>query len=159
MWLHGSSVNAAREKAGQTRISTLWLWGGGVAGPDLCGRQDQGRAFRLFGGDNYVMALRELIGSEPRPQAPAAFAELGDGAPAFVELSPMSGASGETLVELERNWFAPARAALSAGKLDSLCVLANDCVFRVGARDGWRFWRRRSSWLESLGRTAQTTKA
>jgi hypothetical protein len=159
MWLYGSPVNAARERAGQRRISALWLWGGGTAAPDLGGRADQVREFRLHGGDNYVMALCNLLGGEPRRQIPAAFGELGGGAPAFVELSPMSGSQAESLVELERNWFAPARAALTAGKLDSLSVLANDRVFDVGARAGWRVWRRRTSWLESLGRAAQTTKA
>jgi hypothetical protein len=159
MWLYGSPVNAAREQAGQRKITALWLWGGATAGPELRGREDQGKAFRLYGGDNYVLALCDLMGSEPCHRIPAAFAELGAGPPAFVELSPMSGSQVESLAALERNWFAPARTALSAGKLDSLCVLANDRVFSVDARAGWRFWRRRTSWLESLGRAAQMTKA
>jgi hypothetical protein len=62
----------------------------------------------------------------------------------------MSGAPTESLAELERNWFEPARHALSSGALDGLRIVANDRVFHIRRRAGWKFWRPRRNWLESL---------
>jgi hypothetical protein len=81
---------------------------------------------------------------------PPGFADADDELPTFIELAPMSGRASETLPELERNWFAPARNALQSGSLGSLQLVANDRVFESSARSGWKFWRRRRGWLESL---------
>ncbi len=159
MWLHGSLVNIEREKAGQRRISALWLWGGATAGPQFRRPPPAGTDVRLFGEDQYLVALCNLIGVPAGRRAPAGYSQLGAGPPAFVQVSPMSGPREESLAELERDWFAPVRTALTSGELESLRVFANDRVFHVAARAGWRFWRRRTNWLESLGRVAQTTKA
>ena len=65
----------------------------------------------------------------------------------------------ESLERIEANWFAPARAALSEWPLGALDIVANDRWFRIGARAGWRRWRARRDWLESLGRHASAAKA
>ncbi len=85
----------------------------------------------------------------PRP-VPASLAGLNVDIPTFVELAPMSGHASETLPELERNWFAPARVALSTGTLESLRLVVNDKVFELSGRPAWKFWRGKRSWLESL---------
>ncbi|HUR59950.1 MAG TPA: hypothetical protein VM029_19670 [Opitutaceae bacterium] len=158
MWLHGSSVNAEREKTGRARVSALWLWGGGACRTEVRGTPER-PAVRLFGDDIYVHALRGLLGTRATEPMPCRFAELRDGPPTFVELAPMSGSRPESLAELELNWFAPARDALSAGKLESLRLVANDRLFEIAPRAGLRFWRRRRGWLESLGRAARMTEA
>lgn len=151
MWLHSCAVNAAREKAGQRRISSLWLWGGGSVRSDLSGPNAfEHVPFQLQGEDDYVRALHQLVGSEKSWPVPGGFNELTGDAPAFVELAPMSGGASASLPELERNWFAPARAALSTGALEELRIVANDRVFTVRAHARWKFWRRRRNWLESL---------
>lgn len=152
MWLHSAATNQARERAGRRRISALWLWGGGADAPGLPTADDVHWAdFRLHGGDPCIGALGNLGASQPSGAFPANFVELTAAPLTIVELAPMSGAPTEMLTALESNWFAPARAALSEGRLDVLTIVANDRVFRVGPRQGWKFWRRRRSWLQSLG--------
>jgi hypothetical protein len=150
MWLHSSPVNAAREKARQRRITSLWLWGGGAMRGGSIERSEQ-PPFTLHGTDDHVAALQLLIGSgSPAAMTPSRFAGWVDDLPAFIEFAPMSGDSGESLSGLEQKWFAPARDALTTGKLDSLRLVANDKVFEVQPRSGWKFWRQRRTWLESL---------
>jgi hypothetical protein len=151
MWLHSAATNAARERAGRRRISALWLWGGG-APTSVAGANDvHWSEFRLHGTDPFVAALENLGAREPAGARPASFAELSSAPSTILELAPMSGAPSESLPALESNWFAPARTALSEGTLDLLTIVANDRVFRVRRRQGWKFWRRRRSWLQSLG--------
>lgn len=150
MWLHSSPVNAAREKARQRRISSLWLWGGGAARATNPERSGEVR-FRLHGTDDHVAALGKLLGvGQPKLVAPSNFSGWADEVPTFIEFAPMSGDAAESLAELEQRWFAPARDALSTGKLDSLRLVANDKVFELRPGSGWKFWRRRRTWLESL---------
>ena len=66
------------------------------------------------------------------------------------EFAPLTGEPDETLMSLEQNWFAPARAALEERRLEYVQIVANDRLFRVRAGQGWKFWRRRRNWLESL---------
>jgi len=68
-----------------------------------------------------------------------------------VELTPMTGPPEQSLHSLEANWFAPVRAALTNGALEACDIVANDLLFSTNARPGWKFWRRRSSWLARLG--------
>jgi hypothetical protein len=152
MWLHSAATNAARERAGRRRISALWLWGGGASPSPVPGANEvRWVDFRIHGGDPCVGALENLGGSQPSGAMPAGFAELAAAPSTVVEFAPMSGAPSESLTVLETHWFEPARAALSEGRLDLLTIVANDRVFRVRPRQGWKFWRRRRSWLQSLG--------
>jgi hypothetical protein len=145
MWLHGSALNVARDKSRQRRVSALWLWGSepGAADPPV----DRG-AVACYGSDPFVegMALRS-----GNPTRAASFAQLNpEFDQVFAEFAPMTGAAEESLTALEENWFAPARAALQTRRLEYVQVVANDRVFRVRAGQGWKFWRRRRNWLESL---------
>jgi hypothetical protein len=151
MWLHSSPVNAAREKAGQRRISSLWLWGGGALRTHAIGANAfEERQFHLRGEDDHVQALHNLLCAETPHPVPGRFEELTGEGQHYVELAPMSGNPQSALPELDRNWFAPARTALSAGALGELRIVANDRQFVIGARARWKFWRRRRNWLESL---------
>jgi hypothetical protein len=149
MWLHSSAVNVAREKAGQRRITTLWLWGGGSTRPALPDHVFGKGDFRLEGSDCFIKAVQALAGGAIARAVPAAFEVAAKGS-TCVEVSPMSGSPTESLGDLERHWFEPARRALTSGELDALRLVANDQVFEIGARAGWKFWRPRRNWLESL---------
>jgi hypothetical protein len=160
MWLHGAAINQHRESQRLRHISALWLWGGGPAtvSANVC-PAPSGAArepWRFYGGDPFVLALAQLaprLGlTVPAPvtAAPSSFAALGQFADRVaVEFGPMSGTRQESLAALDEHWFAPARAALSSGRLRGLDIVANDWLFRI-TRPGFRFWRRSHPWLTRL---------
>jgi hypothetical protein len=156
MWLHGSALNAAREQSRQRRISALWLWGGGRGDAFHISPSSQIAAGRLpdvriFGADPFITSLARASKLVCQQGANLSFYDLESGAArAVVELAPMSGSPGESLASLEGNWFTPARKALAAGTLSGCDIVANDRCFHVGSRAGWKFWRRRTNWLELL---------
>ncbi len=146
MWLHGSPLNAAREKARQRRISALWLWGN-EPGPSA----DSGGEIASFvcrGSDPLIEGLALRSGDSGKAGSLSEMSVAADHV--FAEFAPLTGGPDESLSALERNWFAPARAALEARRLEYVQVVANDRVFRVHAGQSWKFWRRRRNWLESL---------
>jgi hypothetical protein len=149
MWLPGSRINATRGRAGLRKITALWLWGGGV-GRQASPAEAVTRDVQLFGNDFYLVALGLLRSKDFIYRVPAALEGLGEYSDAFVALAPMSGPAGQSLAELDAKWFAPLGTALSKGAVDSLRVVANDKLFEVRSRSGWKFWRRRRTWLESL---------
>ena len=150
MWLTGTRTNAARERAGLPKITSLWLWGGGeVPARDVIPRGDA-EPRHLFGSDSYLASLATLAPNCARQPLPLDFASLGDCTDAYAVLAPMSGPRDESLSMLESNWCAPVRSALAAGALECFRLIANDRVFEVPARAGWKFWRPKRSWLESL---------
>jgi hypothetical protein len=155
MWLHGAPANLAREHRRLRRVSALWLWGGGLRGgsgepaPSATAKSQPHAETGFFGGDPFLGALAGASLSA----VPPSFAALDTrGDRCVVELAPMSGPRNESLAELDAHWFAPVRDALSRGGLGSVDLIANDRWFRITARPGWRFWRRRSSWLQQLAR-------
>lgn len=155
MWLPGTRTNAERARAGQPKITALWLWGGGASEPAsaaaVATQAMRTEGIRLMGGDAFLSALAHLGTQSPLPPAPRGFADLGEiDAAACVELAPMSGAAGDHLQAVEDRWLKPARDALARGGLERLQLVANDRVHTIHARSGWKLWRRRRSWLESL---------
>ena len=153
MWLHGAAANVAREHRRQRRVSALWLWGGGAGTEEVRevgpARVTESGAVSFFGGDPYLTAIAGTPASPP----PVSLGEMAATAGrCVVELAPMSGRKEESLAALEADWFGPAREALSRGDIGSVDVIVNDCCFRVAARAGWRWWRRRSSWLTQISR-------
>ncbi|HET9864919.1 MAG TPA: hypothetical protein VFP37_15855 [Steroidobacteraceae bacterium] len=156
MWLHGSALNRARERAGRRRIAALWLWGGDRA--DRPGPQGGGAAAEIHGGDPLMHGLRRLQQLAPR-DPPAAFAQLEAAPHVIAEFAALTGPARESLAALEANWFAPARDALARGSLSLLEIIANDRRFAVTPRARWRFWRRRRDWLDSLAHSATRPKA
>jgi hypothetical protein len=162
MWLHGSALNAERERAGKPRVSSLWLWRGPATPP----RQPAGVApieAKYWGGDP-LMAGLSVIHSLPELPAPPTYAKLGEHLRhtlrhAVVEFAPFTGAAHETLTALEQNFFAPAKAALLAGQLREIEIVANDRLFRVATSARWRFWRRPVPWLTRLADRASAAQA
>ena len=115
--------------------------------------------FVVHGGDPYLSGLARAANAPRMVEPPERFSGL-DPTPEhhIVELAAMSGPR-ESLERIEAHWFGPARAALSDGTLVALDIVANDRWFRIGARPGWRWWRKRRNWFASLGRNASAAKA
>ncbi len=160
MWLHGSPLNAARDRNRLRRISALWLWGGGSPGDrrgsDAPARTRTANVFRFLGADPFLPALRRAVEESGKAAAssgnvPATFSELADDdADVVAELAPLSGATRDALHSLEANWFAPIRAALAAHTLAEFVFVANDRCFLTTPGKTWKFWRSRMSWLARL---------
>ncbi|MEO8064400.1 MAG: hypothetical protein ABI821_16815 [Pseudomonadota bacterium] len=161
MWMHGATVNLARERSGLPRLTSLWLWGGGPRLPLPPRALPENRSILHFHGDDPAFAAlaRATIGAFPT-NVPAGFAEVRAASDrVLVELMPINGAPAESLAALEANWFAPVRAALSDGTLAAFDIIANDRWFRVAARPAWRLWRGNKPWLTQLGQRHARTKA
>jgi hypothetical protein len=153
MWLHASALNAARERAGKSRVSTLWLWGGGgtrrVTQPGLSPHLG---FTRLHGTDPFLhgLAALTLMGAP----APVKLDQEAGVDHRVIEVTPMSGGPQDSLANLDSNSLAAARHALESGALSTLDIVVNDRHFRITPRAHWKFWRRRRGWLENLARPA-----
>ncbi|MFC4727607.1 phosphoglycerate mutase [Coralloluteibacterium thermophilus] len=124
--LHNHPLNAARAQRGLPAINALWFWGGGVL-PDAVRSQ----AGHVRSGDAELRAL-----------AAAAGLRLDDAADAGDALLDLRGVRDAG--ELERDWLAPAFAALDAGDLDTLVLdLADGQRWTLRRGQRWRLWRRR----------------
>jgi hypothetical protein len=164
MWMHGSPINLARERARLPRLSALWLWGGGPSvsvPPGLPTPPTAPETTLCFQGDDpaFVGLARALTGRAPAALSTSFDALRAAPGRAVVELTPVNGAPGASLQSLDTEWFAPARAALNGGTLAALDIVANDRWFRIAARPGWRIWRRRRSWLTRLRQRPARAKA
>ena len=159
MWLHGAVFNSVRERAGRRRVSALWLWGAESSAATRA-RAEPGRVnAEFYGGDPLVSALSRQVAGRERT-VPKDWAQIDSSTPHVVlEFAPLTGEPHESLEALDANWFAPAQAALIAGQLPEVELLANDLLFRVGARSHWKFWRGRRPWLAQLGTGARAAKA
>ena len=146
MWLHGSQLNDARQRAGKRRITALWLWGN-EPGPRVGHRADP-TDFDFQGGDPFIVGMAGVAGTVATAESFSGLRVPRDHA--VVEFAPLTGEQQETLPALETRWFAPARAALEEGRLENMQVVANDRLFTVRRRARLKFWRRRRGWLESL---------
>jgi hypothetical protein len=148
MWLHGSALNDARERAGRRRLSALWLWGRNTGSRDLPGIDE--RDVEFYGGDPLISGLSRM--REPRQRGvPKALAHIeGTRQHVVAEFAPLTGHPHETLASIDANWFAAARQAIDRGELAILEIVANDRCFRITRRSQWRLWRRRRGWLETL---------
>ena len=134
MWLHEQPLNQARERRGALPVDGLWLWGGG---PPLA------RAPRIDGWTAGRDPFFEALAPAAR-DAPAAF-----GRGAGVVCIAAAPGSAEWLRE-ERRSFAPALAALAAGRIGRIVVRAGERAFEYGAAQRRRFWRGARPWLERL---------
>jgi hypothetical protein len=157
MWLHGAALNEARAARGAPPVTSLWLWGAdGTAlpasePPRPAGPGGPPGATLAFGSDAYLAGLARLTGAglEPLPETAAALftargparavllAELAGAAP---DAEPWSLAAAAAA--LDRRLVRPALAALSAGGLARLTLVANDTRVTLGRHSGFRRWRR-----------------
>jgi hypothetical protein len=157
MWLHGSALNQARERARQPRISTLWLWRG--AAPSRNVRAATRSSSVFLGGDPLIDALARHGRMTPRGVPDGLSRVAADADHVVAEFAALTGGPHERLTAIEESWFAPAREALVAGALHELELVANDRVFRISPRARWRFWRRPAPWLTRLGDRADAAQA
>ncbi|HEX6397571.1 MAG TPA: hypothetical protein VFZ95_09120 [Steroidobacteraceae bacterium] len=152
MWLHGSALNEARERAREPRLSSLWVWGRNAAVQASPGTE--AREVELHGGDPLLCALGRAWHSPVRA-TPSGFAQVDTRrAHVLAEFAVLTGSAHESLAELDPNWFAAARHALARGALSQLEIVANDRCFRITPHAHWRFWRAHRGWLENLARPA-----
>ncbi len=156
MWLHAHPLNAERVERGEPPVSQLWIWGGGAAaaapqpGPVATGA--------VSGTEAYLAGLARLGAAAhgaSAPEWPYGPAAAPGRALHVLEVSEaLRRAPGadlhEALAELDRRWIAPAVAALAAGRLERLWLLANGRAWALRPRDRWRFWRRARTGLEAL---------
>ena len=149
MLFHGSPVNAAREVQGQLPINSVWFWGGGrlpVIEPPLwtqvCSAEPCARGLAVTAGVTVATAT----------DITAAWSRDGGADNQLVVISELQDAVlyGDAdawcsaLLNLERDWLAPALAALKSGGLDVLRLYpGNNRVYEITRAGLRRFWRRR----------------
>jgi hypothetical protein len=149
MLFHGHAVNAAREDRGLLPINSVWFWGGGrlpVIKPQpwtqTCSTEPFARGLAVAAG----------VAVAGEADITAAWVKDGGDAEQLVVVSELqeavsysdADAWSAALTSLERNWFAPALAALQSGGLDALRLYpGNNSVYEVTRADLRRFWRRR----------------
>ncbi len=150
MWLHDHPVNIAREERGDEPVNALWIWGGGLL-PEY-GAVSKLPALRS--NDAFLNGLWKLKGGV-RAGVPHSFDAIDLAADDAMVISlACAPGPGETpaqsMIALERAWFAPAVAALWRGQVSCLQVHANDRLFSLTRSGLWRFWRARRPWIEIL---------
>jgi len=156
MWLHGHPVNQRRASRGEMPVSTLWLWGGGATMAAVAQGTRDTPGDRIttdvgFGTDPYFMGLWRMQGLEPLP-LPDRLPDLGSYSHSqrmavILETTPLlhsnpSWTALDALADLDRRFIAPAIAALRAGEVATLVLIANDVELQINRRDRLRFWRR-----------------
>jgi hypothetical protein len=162
MWLHATPLNETRQRRGELPVSTLWLWGGGPHATSAMSVSHSSNAqiARSFGTDPYLAGLWHLQGGRTNALPNDQLASLLEGAGAqraalVAEVTPLLQSNPrwtlfEALAELDRLFVSPAIAALGAGTVESVVLIANDVKVSVGRLDRLKFWRRRQSTLLGL---------
>ena len=156
MLMHAHPINRQRENAGRLPINSLWLWGAGSLPP----RTDSDAPCRFDGvwsSDPLALGLARAAGV-PTHRVPADAATLLEHAAPDTShlvvlddlLGPVHYENGEhyrgAIAALEKRWFAPLHAALSAGKIKQVRIEASTAyallAWKSRRSDLWRFWRR-----------------
>lgn len=143
MLLHTAAANDERERQGLPTVNGLWLWGGGRL-PVVGSGWDQ-----VVGDEPLLRGLSRLAGLEPRIGT-GSDAVLAAGGRALVLLDGPHRALGlgdygewlAALTSLDREWLAPALAALRQGRLGSLELQLPGRGFSLTRSGLARFWRR-----------------
>ena len=148
MLFFAAPVNAAREAAGEPAINSVWFWGEGEgAAPrrppfDAVLADDPlARVLAVAAGLPLDDAPHGLDGIEPGPDTVLIVTDRLRGAAQYRDAWGWR----ERLVELEAEWFAPLAAALKAGWLAQLTLVApgrHGFAAELGGGARWRFWRR-----------------
>lgn len=143
--LHNHPLNQAREASGKRPINSLWPWGAGTP------PQPRPCSFAAVQAEGPLgLGLGVTAGLPTR--TPDLASALNANTLVVVErlLLPARQLDldrwRQSLIELERDWFAPLASALRQGKLRTLNLTAPGDRFTLqlhaGARDHWRFWRK-----------------
>ncbi|MFC0402855.1 regulator [Paraburkholderia rhizosphaerae] len=143
-------VNEAREARGLPAVNSIWFHAQGVARPvtsPFARVLSDAAATR-----GLTLAARAATGAPPSTFADA---QKNDAATALVELDPFSipyisqdwANWNSAFAALERDWFAPALAALEAAELGelglTLCGDTGSITLAISRGDLRKFWRRR----------------
>ncbi|HET9042812.1 MAG TPA: regulator [Burkholderiales bacterium] len=163
MVLHGHAVNEAREDRGAPPINAVWLWGGGRL------QRPPARAFaRVRSAGPLAAGLAAASGGAVLPLPDDGVHWLQSAPGEGVELivleqlrAPASYGDAATwtqrLAALERDWFAPLRAALRAGRIGMVtlhAVGAGGALDVETTRQDLRFFWRRARPLAAYAATA-----
>ena len=150
MLLHEHPINTAREARGAPTVNSLWLWGAGHL------VQPQPAAVATAWTEDPL--LRGLARASGLPVFPSpagaddwmAHAQPGQHCILLDAAEAPTGASADWYgyaEQLERRWFAPLLAALSARQLSQLTLATHRrgqmLRFSTAASDLWKVWRRR----------------
>ena len=148
MLLHSHPVNQAREAAGQPLVNSLWPWGGGRLPESANGA---GAHDALWSDDPVAQGIARLLRIECRA-LPERFTGADTAALAIFDALEQparvgdAGAWRDGLARFEADWLAPALAALRAGRLDALRLLAPGDLaaaeLRLHRHHIWKFWRK-----------------
>jgi hypothetical protein len=137
MLLHEHPVNVAREAAGRPPANSVWFSGGGT----LPATTEHTATVATFADAGTAVALALHAGAPARalPSGLVDALEQAGDAPRTLIALPRD----IDLASIERQWAAPASAALSAGKLSQVTLIADD----GGAAVVWlakapRLWQR-----------------
>lgn len=153
MLLAADPVNAARAARGELPINSLWLWGAGDAAAAA-----PAAPFSYVWADSPLARGLARHGGAAAQALPASAADwLAASTGSGEHLAVCEALSGPALLdddaawcaavfELERQWFIPLAAALRAGTLRALHIVAptplGQLHWRITPADRWQFWRR-----------------
>lgn len=173
MFLHDHPVNRRREAAGQLPVNAFWLWGAGA----LPARPEAAAGFDgVWSGDPLARGLARAGGAAAHA-LPDGVAEVlgapgqGSGTSRLAVLDTLLASAQyehgadwrAALLELEARWFVPARAALAAGRLSRLEIVAPTAYatlrWSIGRGDLVKIWRRPRAPAQIAGALAQATHA
>lgn len=150
MLLHQSPVNAAREARGDPVINSVWFWGEGSLPATASARPFA----QIWSGEPVAVGLARWSGT---PLAAAVtdwhrwYAAVTTPGHHLVVLTDVRGAAQygdvqtweQGMAQLERNWFAPALAALKRRRVTTLTLYGDTGpVWRLHAGAAHHWWRR-----------------
>lgn len=129
--LHNHPWNQRRIAQGRPAVNSLWFWGGGAL-PDFVRTPHA----IVHSDDEAARALAHAAGVAA--PLPSRFEAASDAADAAFDLFAQ-----RDLAAIERDWLAPALAALADGSLRALTLdLGDGAGFGLARAQRWRLWRR-----------------
>jgi hypothetical protein len=139
MLLHDHPVNGRRAARGLPVVNSLWLWGVGRAQQPAAATSGT-----LATDDAWLAGLWRLHGGRtlPPPQLDVLLDEIEGDVHCAVAPGRWTGPAADEVRRLDEQYFAPARAALRAGRVRRVELHLGDRTTTLHARDRWAFWRR-----------------
>ncbi len=149
MFLHGHPINEKRQAEGKPAVNSLWLWGGGTL-PDRAPA-----TWSALWSDNPLargLATTSGTSAEALPTNLTTLLERTQGDRQLVLLDALlppvlyeDGEGWKTAWQtLDRDWFAPLRAAL--GDFETVSIVAptiyGQLTWTLHGKDRWKFWRK-----------------
>ena len=146
MLLHEHPVNVKRAVRGVPDVNSLWLWGFGTA------TQPAGRQLPpLFTDDSWLAGLWRAHGAASRTVEEFDVASEDGAAMTLLGWALPSGPGvPERLATAEAKCFAPARDALTDGRVDRVEMLLGDRAIDAGRNARLLVWRRERPLVEVL---------